>query len=125
MSTWTHRFMVVPDAQKATARSLCLQLAPPPSADGLFTVGLNASGTGAPAYWISSGQIDVNFAGLLGNADATFSAYKSAGGATVTLADIQALYAAAPLGTYIRSDAEGNEQACIAALGLKMIQGTT
>jgi hypothetical protein len=124
VTVWAHRFMVVPDAQRATARALCLQLAPPPSADGLFTVGLSATGTGTPTHWISSGDIDANFAALLGNAAATLSAYQGSGGATVTLAQIQALYAAAPLGTYIRSDAQGTEQACMAALGLKLIQVT-
>lgn len=121
MTLWAHRFMVVPDAQKATARALVLQIAPPPSADGMWTVGLNALGTGVPTHWVSSGLIDANFAAILGNAAATLSAYQSAGGATVTLAQIQALYAAAT----IRSDAQGTELAALAALGLKLIQPAT
>lgn len=120
MTVWAHRFMVVPDAQKAVARSLVLQIAPAPSADGMWTTGLNTLGTGVPTHWVSTGQIDANFAALLGNAAATLSAYQSAGGTTITLAQIQALYTAAT----IRSDAKGQELAAIAALGLKLIGGT-
>lgn len=125
MTVWAHRFMVIPDAQKATARAIALQLAPPPSADGLWTTGLSATGTGVPTHWVSCGLLDANFAGLLGNAAATFSAYQAAGGTAVTLAQVQALYAATPVGTFIRTDAQGNEAACIAALGLKLIQPVT
>lgn len=120
MTVWAHRLMVVPDAQKAVARSLVLQLAQAPAADGMWTTGLNATGTGVPTHWVSSGMIDANFAGLLGNAAATLSAYQSAGGSTVTLAQVQAMYAAAT----IRSDAQGSEAAALAALGLKLIGAT-
>lgn len=117
---WTHRFIVVPDAQKATARALVLQLAVPPAADGMWTTGLNALGTGTPTHWVSSGQVHAQLAALLGDAVGTFAAYQAAGGATVTLAQIQALYAAAT----IRADAQGIEAAALAALGLKLIGGT-
>lgn len=117
MTVWAHRFMVVPDAQKAVARSLVLQIAQAPAADGMWTTGLNATGTGVPTHWVSSGMIDANFAGLLGNAAATLSAYQAAGGSTVTLAQVQAMYSAAT----IRSDAQGSEAAALAALGLKLI----
>lgn len=119
--------MVVPDANVAVARAVAKTIANSVnagSADGMWGTGLNASGTGTPTHWISSGMIDAGFASLLGNAASTFSVYQQCGGSQYTLADIQALYAAAPLGTYIRSDAQGNEQSCIAALGLQMIQGT-
>lgn len=119
MTVWAHRFMVVPDAQKAVAQSLVLQIAPPPSANGMWTTGLNSAGTGTPTHWISSGLIDANFAAILGNAAATFSAYQAAGGTTITLPQIQSLYAAAT----IRSDAQGTEQAAIAAMGLKLVTG--
>lgn len=119
MSVWTHRFMVIPDAQKATARAVVLQLAVPPAADGMWTTGLNALGTGVPTHWVSTGQVHAQLAALLGDAPATFAAYQAAGGTTVTLAQITALYAA----VVIRADAEGNEAAALAALGLKLIGG--
>jgi hypothetical protein len=121
MTQWVHRFMVVPAANAATARTLAKQLADPPAADDMWSVGLNASGTGIPTHWISSGLIDAQFAALLGDASMTYAVYQSKGGTTITLADIQALYDACPLGSYIRDDAEGREQECIAALGLKLI----
>lgn len=119
MTVWAHRFIVVPDAQKAVARALVLQVATPPAADGMWNTGLNATGTGVPTHWVSSGQIHAQLAALLGDAAGTFAAYQAAGGVTVTLAQIQALYAAAT----IRSDAQGNEAAALAALGLKLIAG--
>lgn len=127
MTAYTHRFMVVADAHRANAKSLVKTIADsqgPGSADGMFDVGANASGAGTPTHWISSGLIDAGFASLLGNASATYSVYQSAGGTTVTLAQIQALYTASPLGTYIRSDAQGSEDACLTAIGLKLVRGT-
>lgn len=117
----THRFMIVADAHKVTAKTLATQIAntaEPGSADGMWTTGLNASGIGVPTHWISSGLIDAQFAALLGNAPATLDAFTQAGGTGITLAQVQALYAAAT----IRSDAQGQELACLAALGLKLIQ---
>lgn len=119
MTVWAHRFMVIPDAQKATARALVLQLAVPPAADGMWTTGLNAAGTGVPTHWVSSGQVHAQLAALLGDAAGTFAAYQAAGGTTVTLAQIAALYAAAT----IRADVQGAEAAAIATLGLQMIAG--
>lgn len=123
MTTYTHRFLVIPDAHRANAKALVKQIANtqgPGSADGMFDVGLNSSGTGTPTHWISAGLIDAQFAALLGNAAATHAAYTQAGGTQITLTQIQNLYAAAT----IRADAQGNEQACIEALGLKLIRGT-
>lgn len=115
--SWQHRFLVVPDANVAVARSLVKTIAPPPSADGMWTVGLNATGVGVPTHWISSGLIQDTFAALLGDAAATFAAYQQAGGTTITLAQIQALYAAST----IRSDAQGSELAILASMGLKAV----
>lgn len=120
MTTWTHRFMVVPAANVATARQLALDLAEPPAADNMWTVGLSPNGLAPATHYISSGLIDIQFAALLGAAASTYAVDQAMGG-SVSLADIQALYAAAPLGTYIRSDAEGKEHECIAALGLQLL----
>jgi hypothetical protein len=116
-----HRFMVVPDSQKATARALALQVSPQGAADGLWLTGLSATGTGAPTHWVSTGMVDSQLAALLGDAAATFAAYQAAGGSTITLAQIQALYAAVT----IRADAQGQEVQALAALGLKLVQPAT
>lgn len=120
MTIWTHRFLALPDAHAATARALAQQIAPPPSADGMWETPLNATGTGTPTHWVSSGLIDAQFASLFGNAAATLAAYQAMGGTTITLAQIQALYTAAT----IRADLayEGGGQAGIAAMGLKIVQ---
>lgn len=117
--SWVHRFLVVPDANVAVARSLVKTVAPAPSADGMWTTGLNASGTGTPTHWVSCGLIQDNFAAILGNSALTFGAYQQAGGTTITLADIQNLYAVAT----IRSDLnyEGGGLKGIADLGLKVV----
>lgn len=115
--------MVVPDAHVAVARAVAKQIAAPGEAASMWTVGLNALGTGLPTHWASSGMIHTQFANLLGDAAGTFNAYQAAGGVTVTLAQIQAMFLAAPLGTHIRSDVQGSEQAAIAALGLKFTPG--
>lgn len=120
MTTWTHRFMVVPADNAPTARQLALDLAEPPAADNMWTTGLSPTGAAPATHYISSGLIDIQFAALLGASASTYAVDQAMGG-SVSLADIQALYAAAPLGTYIRSDAEGNEHECIAALGLQLL----
>lgn len=126
MTTYVHRFFAIPAAQVATARALVQFFANTVvvgSAAGMFLTGANASGTGTPTDWIANGMIDAQFASLLGNAAATYAAYQSLGGATITLAQIQALYTACPLGTRIRSDLNtpGGGQTGLMALGLKLI----
>lgn len=126
MITYTHRFMVVPVANVATAREVAKVIANSVgvgSADGMWNAGLSATGLAPTTHYISSGMIDANFAALLGDASATFSAYQSCGGVVSTLADITTLYAACPIGTFIRSDAFQQELSCIQALGLKLIRG--
>lgn len=117
--SWVHRFMVVPTAHVVVARDLVKTIAPKPSADGMWTVGLNATGTGAPTHWISSGLIQDQFAALLGDAVTTYYVYQQAGGATITPLQIQDLYTAST----IRSDGQGNEHAILDAMGLKHTTG--
>lgn len=128
MTVYTHRFMVVPAANVACAQGVAKTLANTQSvgsADGMWKTGCNATGTGTSTHYICAGMIDAGFASLLGNASATFQQYQLAGGTTYTLADITALYTAAPLGTYIRSDLnyEGGALKGLQDLGLKVIQG--
>jgi hypothetical protein len=133
---WAHRVMIVPDANVAVARSLAKTIAPAPSADGLWLTGVNALGTGVATHWISNGFIQDNFAALLGNSANTYAAYQAAGGTTITLAQIQALYAAATIrqwervqdkDTLLWSDQVGtpaNPFSVLKELGLKLIGGT-
>jgi hypothetical protein len=128
VTAYTHRFFATPLANVATARALVKFFADgvaPGTADGMFAVGYRTIGsTGGATDYVSSGPIDAQFASLLGDANTTFAVYQAKGGTTITLADIQALYTACPLGTRIRSDAKGQEQACIAALSLQTLPGT-
>lgn len=129
MTTYTHRFMVVPVANLSVAQSLVRFFANTVvqgTADGMFQVGCNTLGTGITTDLVSHGLIDAQFASLLGDANATYAAYQAKGGTTITLPQIQALYIAAPLGTRIRSDLnyDGGGQAGLTALGLKLIAGT-
>lgn len=123
--SWVHRYILIPAAQRATAKALVKTIADtqgPGSADGMFDSPLSATGTGAPTHYISCGLIQDSFAGILGNATLTHQAYQAAGGATITLAQVQALYAAAT----VRSDlaADGAAAAALTAAGLKPIAGT-
>jgi hypothetical protein len=124
VTLYTHRFLCVPDAHRATALELATTIADavaPGSADGMWATPLSATGTGAPTHWVSNGMIDAQFASLFGNASATLAAYQAAGGASVTLAQIQALYAAATIRADLNREGGGAEG--IAALGLKIIGG--
>lgn len=122
MTTYTHRFMVVPAANLACAQGVARTIANPASpgsADGMWQTPLSPTGTGTATHYICAGMIDAGFASLLGNAATTFSVYQQSGGVAFTLADIQSLYVAAT----IRSDLnyEGGAQDGLAALGLKVI----
>lgn len=122
MTTYVHRFMVVPAANLACAQGVARAIANPASpgsADGMWQTPLSATGTGTPTHYICAGMIDAGFASLLGNAAATFSVYQQSGGVAFTLADIQSLYAAAT----IRSDLnyEGGALVGLSDLGLQLI----
>ena len=86
----------------------------------MWTVGLNATGSGGPTHWVSTGLIQANFAAILGNAEMTYGAYLNAGGSALSLADVEGLYAAAT----IRSNAQGVEIDVLDSIGLKLIRGT-
>lgn len=116
---WAHRFMAVPAANVAVARHVAQTIAPAPSAQDLWTRACNATGSGAATHYVSSGLIDAQFAALLGDAAGTYAAYQANGGSTTTLAQIQALYAAATIRADLNYD--GGAQAGLAALGLKVI----
>lgn len=112
MSEWTQRTIVVPDQFVALARQLAAGIAEGNSGAGMFTVGLSATGTGAPTHWVSAGLIWPEFAAMLEDADAIFAA----AGEQVPLATIQAMLAA----SVVRADE--NPHAVLAELGLSIIQ---
>lgn len=113
MNDWLHRTCIIPDAYVALARSLAEAATADEgnSGAGMWTTGLSATGTGAPTHWISAGLMWPEFAAMLEDADAIFTAT----GGAVPLATIQAMLAAST----IRADE--NPHAVLAELSLKII----
>jgi hypothetical protein len=93
MSHWSDMILITPAAYQALAKGLCAGIAPGDSAQDMFLTGLSADGSAPATHYISDGYIKPEFAALLGNANATYAAAQEAG-ASVTLQQIQALYAA-------------------------------
>lgn len=126
MTDWIRYTLIVPAAYRDIAWNLANGIATPGSAEGMFTVGLSASGAAPATHFISSGQIWPEFAALLGDAQAT---YDAAGG-QVPLAQIQALYANSVIHGPTREvvqdgqtvTVETDPHAVIAELGLKFVQ---
>lgn len=113
MTAWVHRTLVIPTAYVALARSLAAAATEDEgsSGAGMFQTGLNATGTGTATHFISAGLMWPEFAAMLEDADAIFTAT----GGAVPLATIQAMLAAST----IRADE--NPHAVLAELGLKII----
>jgi hypothetical protein len=82
----------------------------------MFVVGLSATGTAPATHYVSSGVIQPQFAGMLTDANAMYAAAQAAG-ASVTLAQCQALVANS---TVQDTDAEGALDT-LKRLGLKAI----
>ena len=95
MIEWTHRSIIVPEAQAKLARDLCAALAGP-AGQGMFTTGLSTDGKAPASHWISAGLIDAQLAALLplggtpGQPETVFATAQQAG-MTVTLEQVQAL----------------------------------
>jgi hypothetical protein len=111
--SWVQRVLIVPDAYVALARSLAAGIATGDSGKGMWTTGLNASGSGVATHWISSGLIWPQFAAMLD--DSTGQAIFTAAGGQIPLATVQAMLAAST----IRANAD--PFAVLAQLGLKII----
>ena len=127
-----HRTIIVPKAKQALSQSLCAGLSPN-GGQGMFIVGLSASGNAPATHYISSGPISDEMAALLpcksvttdaqGNQQTTTTpgmpeavpALAAKAGITATKTQINALYAAIDV-----SDQE--PFAALARLGLKMVQ---
>jgi hypothetical protein len=107
--------MVVSAAHVALARSLAEGIAPGGSGAGMWVTALSTSGNAPATHYISNGHIKPEFAALLGDAQAT---YQAAGG-QVSLASLQAMYAAAT----IRSDLSPQQvQELLAGLNLQVVR---
>jgi hypothetical protein len=111
---WTLRTLIVPSAHVALARELCERLPPGGSGSGMFSTPLNATGTGSPTHYISSGLIEQQFADLMTQPAMVYAASQQAGIVT-TQAAVTAMLAA--------SDISADEPfAAMARLGLRMVQ---
>jgi len=126
------RCIIIPASAQANAQKLCAGLSPN-GGQGMFVVGLSASGNAPATHYISAGPISSDMAALLpcksvttdaqGNQQITTTpghpelvpALAAKAGITVTRAQIDALYAAIDV-----SDQE--PFAALARLGLKMVQ---
>ena len=60
----THRTIIIPASAQANAQALCKGLAGA-AGDGMFVVGLSASGEAPATHYISSGTISAEMAALL------------------------------------------------------------
>lgn len=124
---WTHRCLIVPNAQVEFARSLSDAIAGL-SGTGMWTAQLSAGGSEPATHWISAGLIAENFAAILplmtypADAEpiytpgqASLAAYLATkAGFAATEEDVQALFDV--------SDASDQEpQAAMQRLGLQMV----
>lgn len=137
MSVWTNRCMVVPAAQHSFAQTLC-KSAVGYSGDGMWLAGVSPTGNGPASHFVTEGLIQSQFAALLplwvptqdtvtllwtltqtGLGDAaTVTAMATTGGMLVTLAQVQALYAAVDV-------TQQDVWTALGRLGLKRIAGVT
>lgn len=110
--SWVFRTMIVPAALAPLARGLAAGLSP--AGVGMFEVPVSSSGTEPATHYISTGQIDSDFAEVVVDADALFAACQAAG-AAVTLPQCQALVAL--------SDVTADEpHGVLTRLGLQLVE---
>jgi hypothetical protein len=112
-----HRTLIVAAQDQSLAQALTSGLAGE-AGSGMFVVPLSATGASPASHYISNGMIDESFAGILGDADATFAAAQEIG-ASVTLDAIQGLYSRA----IIKADADPFQ--VMADAGLQFVQVDT
>jgi hypothetical protein len=112
---WANRTIIVRAADAPLARALAAGIAGP-SGSGMFVVKFSATGAAPATHYVSSGLIQPQFAGLLADANAMYAAAQAAG-ATVTLAQCQALLA----NSTVQDAGAESALATIARLGLKAV----
>lgn len=126
MSNDIARTMIVPAALAPLARALAAGLSP--GGVGMWRTGLSPTGAEPATHYVSSGLINPAFGGVLADASVLHAACV-AKGATVTLAQCQALVAGSDVsGGDVRVDDDGREYVetpfqAFERLGLKMVQG--
>jgi len=64
MTIYTNLTIILPAAAQALAQGLCVAAAGEAGA-GMFTTGLNATGTGTATHYISTGAVESKFAAIL------------------------------------------------------------
>ena len=64
MTIYTNLTIILPAAAQALAQGLC-QAAAGEAGAGMFTTGLNATGTGTATHYISTGAVESKFAAIL------------------------------------------------------------
>lgn len=128
----THRTIIIPASAQANAQALCKGLAGA-AGDGMFVVGLSASGEAPATHYISSGTISAEMAALLPCKSVTLDkdgkeqittapgmpeavpALAAKAKISTTKAKITALYSAIDV-------SDQDPHAAVARLGLKFVQ---
>ena len=64
MTIYTNLTIILPKAARSLAQGLCVAAAGEAGA-GMFTTGLNATGTGTATHYISTGAVESKFAAIL------------------------------------------------------------
>ena len=119
--------MVLPVAHAPLARALAAHLAGPPG-EGMWVVGLSATGEAPATHYVSSGPVGAEFDAMLTDADALWGAVQMAqqtgmagpaNGPAVTQADCESLVRDAEV---VDLDAEPVFDT-LARLGLQLVSG--
>ena len=110
----TFRTMIVPAAHTPLARALSEGLAGNAGAR-MFTTELASTDAGPATHYISTGQIQEEFALMMADANLVFAACQAAG-SPATLAQVQAMLAASDV-------SEDEPFAAMTRLGMVMVRG--
>ena len=124
---YVNRTLILPAAHAPLARALAAHLAGPPG-EGMWVVGLSATGEAPATHYVSSGPVGAEFDAMLTDADALWGAVQMAqqtgmagpaNGPAVTQADCESLVRDAEV---VDLDAEPVFDT-LARLGLQLVSG--
>ena len=90
--TWAHRTIIVTADAAPTARMLCEMLAGA-GGSGMFQTALSADGSEPATHYVSSGQIEQQFADLLDSGAENIHAVVTAAGIEIPLEAVQQIMA--------------------------------